>query len=698
MLISIDGIDGCGESTRLALLAERIGADRIRQISPSRWGSPLRLVPLLLALLLVACPGTSDGDPGSVIDDQGNVAQWAIGVPDPEATMVVMELAGLGADHTLALEPTAELLEARRAVLALGVAAVPSIAQQVRNSGCRQPQSAELFALLAALAKGRGFEASRAIAVTDLALSAATGPLMSVEPSGDGFEALVGALATDAEGSIASRATGLEGASGAALQARGEQLCVGRALDLARSLHDIEKIGAGNLQPLVEKHLATLPNGDPRAIELVELIDATAPEDRTQAEKLQDLTLDQTLHPRARAVACSAAIERRSRMDRVTAALRALPGPVVRCLLLEGRGNDWWDTALARDVLVHDDLEVRLAAIDMLGRQADGDDFELLRLRLEDAHPADPVPGLRERDAVLRAAAEVLQQRPEIRQRSLKDVKNHLLRAEVEGRIDRPEEDRPQAERLAVAGCEVRVEPGEGAAGLTAAVQAAGPGGTVCAVAGTYAGDLVMDAAGAKLVSLTPGLTVVGGHLVLKAPTVLVGFAAEGSLLVGPAARGSVLAGARARGQSLVETDDALLVDVVAEGGLVGPWIGFDGALHVPDAATGLFVRVGDRREDVGAHGGALGWMDLERTAWLTSVDRWRSEPPVQAVPRAKTPGLWSWMGVGLPLPAPDRYQQAPMGRWAAVWAVEPGGEGVAVPLVVAPWWRGGADWVVGIE
>ena len=42
MLISIDGIDGCGKSTQVALLAERMGAEQIRQISPSRWGRTLR--------------------------------------------------------------------------------------------------------------------------------------------------------------------------------------------------------------------------------------------------------------------------------------------------------------------------------------------------------------------------------------------------------------------------------------------------------------------------------------------------------------------------------------------------------------------------------------------------------------------------------------------------------------------------------
>lgn len=42
MLISIDGIDGCGKSTQVRLLADRIGAERIQEISPSRWGRRLR--------------------------------------------------------------------------------------------------------------------------------------------------------------------------------------------------------------------------------------------------------------------------------------------------------------------------------------------------------------------------------------------------------------------------------------------------------------------------------------------------------------------------------------------------------------------------------------------------------------------------------------------------------------------------------
>ena len=657
----------------------------------------LLILPALL--LLLACPGSDDGDPGSVIDDQGNVAQWAIGVPDPEATMVVMELAGLGPAHTLALEPGPELIEARRAVLALGVAAVPSIAQQVRNSGCRQPQGAELFGLLAALARGRGFEASRAIAVTDLALEAATGPLLPTAPDTDGFDALLAGLAGDPVLAIAERAEALSQASSAARVTRGQQLCVGRALDLARSLHGIEKIGAGNLQPLVEKHLATLPDGDPRAIDLVEMIDATAPEDRTQAEKLQDLTLDEGLQPDARALACAAAIQRRSRMERATAAMATLPGPVVRCLLLEGRGNDWWDPGLARDALTHRDLEVRLAAIDMIRHQADGSDYELLRLRLEDPHPADPVPGSREREAVVGAAAEILQLRPEIRTRSLKAIVDYPLREALERRLESSEDQRSAEQRLEEAACDVRVEPDEGAPGLAAGVARAGAGGTVCATAGRYAGDLVLDSAGARLISLAPGRTILAGHLVIEAPTALMGFQAEGSLLVGPAAGGSVLVGIRAAGPSLVEPVDALLVDVASEGGLTGPWPDFDGALHLPAGSTSLLVRTGERLEEVGHRGGASGWIDLEGTSWLTGVELWQEEPPTQALLTPKSPGLWSRITEGgLPLPAPDRYQTAPLGRWASAWGVEPGQPALAVPLGTAPWWRGAGDLVVGLE
>jgi len=42
MLISIDGIDGCGKSTQVGLLAEALGAERIQEISPSRWGKLMR--------------------------------------------------------------------------------------------------------------------------------------------------------------------------------------------------------------------------------------------------------------------------------------------------------------------------------------------------------------------------------------------------------------------------------------------------------------------------------------------------------------------------------------------------------------------------------------------------------------------------------------------------------------------------------
>jgi dTMP kinase len=42
MLISIDGIDGCGKSTQVRMLAEALGAEQIQEISPSRWGKLLR--------------------------------------------------------------------------------------------------------------------------------------------------------------------------------------------------------------------------------------------------------------------------------------------------------------------------------------------------------------------------------------------------------------------------------------------------------------------------------------------------------------------------------------------------------------------------------------------------------------------------------------------------------------------------------
>ncbi len=42
MLISIDGIDGCGKSTQVGLVRDALKADYIQEISPSRWGKLLR--------------------------------------------------------------------------------------------------------------------------------------------------------------------------------------------------------------------------------------------------------------------------------------------------------------------------------------------------------------------------------------------------------------------------------------------------------------------------------------------------------------------------------------------------------------------------------------------------------------------------------------------------------------------------------
>lgn len=42
MLISIDGIDGCGKSTQVQRLSETLSAKKIQEISDSRWGRKLR--------------------------------------------------------------------------------------------------------------------------------------------------------------------------------------------------------------------------------------------------------------------------------------------------------------------------------------------------------------------------------------------------------------------------------------------------------------------------------------------------------------------------------------------------------------------------------------------------------------------------------------------------------------------------------
>lgn len=42
MLVSIDGIDGCGKSTQVRRLADKMGAERLQEISDSRWGRMFR--------------------------------------------------------------------------------------------------------------------------------------------------------------------------------------------------------------------------------------------------------------------------------------------------------------------------------------------------------------------------------------------------------------------------------------------------------------------------------------------------------------------------------------------------------------------------------------------------------------------------------------------------------------------------------
>ena len=45
MLISIDGIDGCGKSTQVQALVDHLSARLVREISDSRWGLKLRALP-----------------------------------------------------------------------------------------------------------------------------------------------------------------------------------------------------------------------------------------------------------------------------------------------------------------------------------------------------------------------------------------------------------------------------------------------------------------------------------------------------------------------------------------------------------------------------------------------------------------------------------------------------------------------------
>lgn len=654
-------------------------------------------------LWLACCTACSGHDASSVIDEAGNVAPWALGVADAEATVAVMDLAALGPEHALAAVPTPELLAARGAVLAMEVAAVPSIGQLLRNGGCAQPGGAELASAMEALVPGRGFEAATAVAVVDLALQAALSLPPEAGPDTSSWDAVVGALPPPgpaADEVVRARADALLDTAPGAMASHGRRICADRAMDVVRSLDALDKVGDGSLLRLVEKHLATLPAGDPRGLDLVSLIDAAAPQDRPDAARMEELALDGRLHPEARALACAAAIRRRSPLEQMRADLGALPAPVMRCLVTQASSTDWWDAQIPRGALGHGDLAVRLGAIEGVRHQADGADFELLRRRMEARSPTEPVPGLREQAALLRAAAEVLLLRSEVREAALEKVVDDELGARILQRIEITEDQRPPSDRLVEANCDDFVPPALGAAGLAAAITRAADGATVCAAEGRYEGDLRLETPGARLLALAPGRTILAGHLVVDAPAAVAGLQVEGSLLVGPAAGGSVLLAVRAGRESLVETGDALLVDVASRAGLHGPWPGFGGSMHVAPGSSRLLARLGDRVETVGSRGSASGWIDLAALAPLLGIDLWKREPPIRRRFVPVAPGPWDMLAAsGLALTEPDRFQAAPLGRWAPIYGqpASPGSPVLALPLAPAPWQASRANVLISL-
>jgi hypothetical protein len=657
-----------------------------------------RRLALLLVLVLAACSG-GEGDPGSVIDADGNVEPWAMGVADPEAKLALLELTGLGPAQTLAAVPSEELLAAREAVLALGVGSVPAIGQQLRNGGgCLGPHAAELLGLLGALTREVGFETSKAVAVGDLVLEmAVTGPAPPA-PERAGFDAFLSAPSDDPASALTARGAELLAGQQPRREAWGQQACVARSLDLLRSLHDREKIGSGNLLLLVEKYLARLPDADPRSIELLLLYEAAAPQDRQTADRMEDMTLDARLHDEARAVACTGALWRRSRVEKVAAAFDQQPGPVIRCVMREGQGTDWWTLDFPRKGLTHADLEVRLTAIESIRLLADDGDFELLRKRLE--IPELPMPAHRERSALIRAAVEILQLRAEITDRALDSVNDAALRAILAERLDGAEDQRPVEPRRVEAWCDEVVPPEAGAEGLRVALERLGPGASICGAAGSYEGDLELAVSGARLLTLAPGATTLTGRLVVREPAVALGWTVGGSLLVGPGADGSALLALRVAGDALVESGASLFVDVEMEGVLHGPWTGFETDASIPPSPSALVVQPGAALvAEHGHRGGATGWVDTAQLEPLSGVDLWPSGQRQAARLELRATKPWDALAGGLALMGPDRFQAPPKERWAALYgtgqAVDPV---LAIPLSPAPWQAVGADLLLGLQ
>ncbi len=641
------------------------------------------------ALAVVSCGPKGEGDPGSVLLDDGSIAAGALGPIDPEATGAVLPFVLQPPAQHLAAEPNQAWQDARAAVVALGIRAIPVIAQQLRRRGCGEADGHRLVGLLQELSDAVGFEAARSIAVSDLMLEivARTGDVptpaspewdAALAAAGEGGPAAVSAseLAAAVEASLAPPITL------AADKRVASRRCVDGALNLVRYLKSRERIAPADLETLTRKHLANLPDGSTYAIPLLGFLDLSVPSEREEALAFEAMAQDAKWHPEARGVACEAAIRRNNRMKASVPILEELAPPVLVCILERGAGREWFDHGAARKLLDHDDVGVRLAAIASLVAESAGTDFDPLLVRLDHLRKTDG--RLRESTALLRAVTDIVRLNPEIRERALASIGDPDLRAAVET-DDVHSEFRAPPERFARDHCDWQVTDADAA---RAALAAGGAGVTVCLADGDYAGSIALTERGQRLVSLTGGGATLEGDLVLAAPAVAVGLKLGGGLVLAPTADGSVVLGVHATGRSAVLSERSLVVGFGSEGGLVAlaealtaPTSGPAGelAIHVPKSVL----------EQQGSLGGALGWADAIHfraapgTPWAVSLD---------------APTIHDWTTAGLARHRPDRVPMEADDRWVPLYgAFEPTTptSGLAIPLRPAPWRLRHADLVV---
>lgn len=632
---------------------------------------------LLAALLATSCGPQGEGDPGSVLLPDGSVVQGALGPIDPEATGAVLEFSLQPLEAHIAADAP-EWRAARAKVTTLGIKAIPEIAQQLRRRGCAQPGAEALVGVLQELTDAVGFEAARSIGVSDLALELASRTGDIPTPPSSELTAALTAGGGASEAVAAVRAVSTPAALKAAGQRGVSRRCAGDALDLVRYLRSKERIAPADLETLTNKHLGALPEGSVLAIDMIRMLDSSAPSEKANADAFEGMAQSPRYAPVARGVACEAAIRRNNRMKSSMAVIDTLAAPVLICLLEGGAGREWFDHLAARKLLDHEDRRVRLAAIASLVEESAGTDFDPLLGRLHELRQTEG--RLRESTALLRAVTDIVRLNPEIRDRALASIQDPVLRAEVES-DDVHLETRAHPERFARDHCDLIIEPGADAARIQAALTAGGPAVSICLRAGTYEGTVTLDQPGQRLISITGGGAGLSGDLLLMVPSIAVGLRLGGGLVLAPEADGAVVLGVHAAGTSALLSEQSLLVGFASDGGTASLLPGLDRPSFVPGTSPDLAVRIPQTDlEKQGSIGGALGWVDSVHISAATGTE-WSLGLDAATVQ--------GWFGAGMARHRPDRIPMEADGRWVPLYGdKEPTSSepALAVPLDVAPW------------